>query len=77
QAIGPPYGLCFQCNQKTSSDCTEARRCSPFHEKCYTLYQPDENWMKSSGLSHFGCGKQCPTAGPEGRVTCCLTPRCN
>nr|C0HJD3.1 RecName: Full=Fulgimotoxin; Short=FTx [Oxybelis fulgidus] len=73
QAIGPPFGLCFQCNQKTSSDCFNAKRCPPFHRTCYTLYKPDggEEWAVK------GCAKGCPTAGPDERVKCCHTPRCN
>uniref|UniRef100_A0A346CIB2 Sulmotoxin 1 n=1 Tax=Spilotes sulphureus TaxID=1899469 RepID=3NB1_SPISL len=71
QAVGAPYGLCFQCNQKSSRDCLNPKRCPYFHRTCYTLYNSGGQWTVK------GCAKMCPTAGPNERVKCCYKPECN
>nr|ANN23946.1 three finger toxin 3 [Trimorphodon lambda] len=74
QVIGPPYGICFQCNRKSCSDCFKPKRCPIYHTTCYTLYKPNgngEEWAVK------GCAKTCPTARPGERVKCCRTRECN
>uniref|UniRef100_A0A346CIA0 Sulditoxin subunit A n=1 Tax=Spilotes sulphureus TaxID=1899469 RepID=3NBA_SPISL len=75
QAIGPPYGLCFQCDRKTSPDCSTAKKCPWYHTTCYTLYKPDDACGEEWAVK--GCAKTCPTAGPYERVKCCYKPECN
>uniref|UniRef100_A0A6G1S330 Three-Finger Toxin 05 n=1 Tax=Boiga nigriceps TaxID=1867089 RepID=A0A6G1S330_9SAUR len=73
QAVGLPFTLCFKCNRMTSSDCSTASRC--YRGSCYTLYKLDERLGEKWAVK--GCAETCPTAGPNERVKCCRSPRCN
>nr|ANN23936.1 three finger toxin 1 [Boiga cynodon] len=73
QAVGLPFTLCFECDRKTSSDCSTAHRC--YRGSCYTLYKPGENGGEKWAVK--GCARKCPTAGPNERAKCCSSPRCN
>nr|A7X3V0.1 RecName: Full=Toxin 3FTx-Tel4; Flags: Precursor [Telescopus dhara]ABU68486.1 3FTx-Tel4 [Telescopus dhara] len=75
QAIGPPHGLCVQCDRKTCKNCFKSERCQPYNRICYTLYKPDENGEMKWAVK--GCAKTCPSAKPGERVKCCSSPRCN
>uniref|UniRef100_A0A346CIB3 Sulditoxin subunit B n=1 Tax=Spilotes sulphureus TaxID=1899469 RepID=3NBB_SPISL len=75
QAIGPPYGICYQCNRKSCRDCFNPKRCPSYHTMCYTLYKPNENGAEEWAVK--GCARKCPTAGPNERVNCCRGRDCN